>query len=365
MARPPRTMIDSRTHLVQSIITTIGALRPPTENESPPLHPVSISWIAQAKMLQLLDPNLTPGKAGDAGLALRGFLRLLRSTCTQFRPATVSVHRWLPDIVKSTSCDSCPGIVQSVSWGLPITLVIDEGDPSPITITELLGRWRTPYHFSSHSPCRRCGSLSSSIQRLLGDHAECLILEVIRSQGLSNYLWSKKHHHKIIFPPRLVLHHEFTHQQATESYQLQSVLCVQASEDNAGTIITHTVPATVPDPPPVGAAFQYDPRPILGFRSAQRTNKAYRRQLRKTIRAIKALAKDEQAKVRNAAAFASRAHSLLGKGLSIEEKLRPRNPIPNNNPFPNSFIWTVYKEGMRRFLPPPPLSFLGPEVHAV
>eukprot|EP00808_Paulinella_micropora_P008096 g47650.t1 len=107
MTRPPRTMIDSRTHLVQSIITTIGALRPPTENESPPLHPVSISWIAQTKMLQLLDPNLTPGKA-DAGLALRGFLRLLRSTCMQFRPATVSVHRWLPDIVKSTSCDSCP-----------------------------------------------------------------------------------------------------------------------------------------------------------------------------------------------------------------------------------------------------------------
>eukprot|EP00808_Paulinella_micropora_P023332 g15420.t1 len=35
MARPPRTMIDSRTQLVQSIITTIGALRPPTENESP------------------------------------------------------------------------------------------------------------------------------------------------------------------------------------------------------------------------------------------------------------------------------------------------------------------------------------------
>eukprot|EP00808_Paulinella_micropora_P027230 g63580.t1 len=66
MARQPRTMIDSRAHLVHSIITTIGALRPPTENESPPLHPVSISWIAQAKMLQLLDPNLTPGKAGDA-----------------------------------------------------------------------------------------------------------------------------------------------------------------------------------------------------------------------------------------------------------------------------------------------------------
>eukprot|EP00808_Paulinella_micropora_P003266 g80613.t1 len=239
---PPRTMIDSRIHLVQIIITTIGALRPPTENESPPLHPVSISWIAQAKMLQLLDLNLTPGKAGDAGLALRGFLRLLRSTCTQFRPATVSVHRWLPDIVKSTSCDSCPETVQSVSWGLPIILFIDEGDPSPITITELLGRWRTPYHFSSPNPCRRCGSLSSFIQRLLGDHAECLIvlLEVIRPQGLSNYLWSKKHHHKTIFPPRLVLHHEFSHQQATESYQLQSVLCVQASEDNAGTIITHT-----------------------------------------------------------------------------------------------------------------------------
>eukprot|EP00808_Paulinella_micropora_P003270 g10425.t1 len=237
--------------------------------------------------------------------------------------------------VKSTSCDSCPQTVQSVSWGLPITLFIDEGDPSPINITEL---WRTPYHFSSPNPCRTCGSLSSSIQRLLGDHAECLILEVIRPQGLSNYLWSKKHHHKTIFPPRLVLHHEFSHQQATESYQLQSVLCVQASEDNAGTIITHTyvpdrqsdrtwiqcdddsvspiptkvavrliavrgvlllysrVPATVPDPPPVGAAFQHDPRPILGFRSAQRTNKAYRRQLRKTIRAIKALAKDEQAK---------------------------------------------------------------------
>eukprot|EP00808_Paulinella_micropora_P016752 g59629.t1 len=177
MARPPRITIDSRIKLVQSIITTIGALRPPPETEHPPLHPASISWITQAKMLQLLDPNLKPGKDGDAGLALRGILRLLRGTCTQLRPAAVSVERRLPDIVKTTACSSCSDAKQSVSWGLPITLFIDEDDPSPITITELLSRWRTPYHFSSTNSCKRCGSLTFSIQRLLGDHAECLILK--------------------------------------------------------------------------------------------------------------------------------------------------------------------------------------------